>query len=439
MDELQSRALNQIYETEYTARLNEQAVQDRKRFDVAIHDVYHATDTIANLHPVIKYVVETCTLEGNWDDPNAQIPKAVPSTRTQWAPPRSFMREHFVPDNILLLDPLNRVHEVLSPTGSPLPKVFTKPLALLAAKSREQALITNIDGIPYIVATGQINDDDGKHIASLLSLTRMNTRFLRNTQEGYLDPDSVIALVSGDEEYIIASTSNALLPVGDSFALHADQFLITGKEFFDYGSSEVHINFLTLIPRSRFEELLTPVLEVNRQHRTILALLFTTLLIVFLLYLTRRIRNLREAVVYFAQKVYGASPPQDMDKGDELESAQAHFNHLTEEILKSREELEEETRQRIIAVQRHAEFASEVQRLSLMSSVTEALGVGVLEKRDGKFVPRTKTMESYIAKCGGVEQFTSATPGEDLIVTCGCDGDGDCIFSIDIPEASTPI
>ena len=432
MDELQSNALNDIYETEYTARLYEQAAQDRKRFDVAIHAVYHATTTIINLHHVINYVDETCTREGNWNDPKAQIPNAQSQTRTPWMPTRSFLREHFVPDNILLLDPLNRVHEILSPTGTPLPKLFTKPLVLLAAKSQEQALITNIDGVPYIVASGQIKNDGGKHIATLLSLSRIDTRFLRNTQEGYLDPDSVIALVSGAEENIIASTNNSMLPIGDSFPQYADQFLITGKEFFDYGSSEIHISFLTLIPRSRFEELLTPVLEVNRQHRTILAALFTALLIVFLLYLTRRIRNLREAVAYFTQKVYGATPPQDMEKGDELESAQAHFTHLTEEILKSREELEEETRQRIIAVQRHAEFATEVQRLSLMSSVTDALGVGVLEKRDGTFVPRTKTMESFIKQCGGVEQFISATPGQDLVVSCGCKDE--CTFAIDIPE-----
>lgn len=432
LDRLQSDALNTIYEREYAARLHEQAALDRLRFDTAIHSVFHSTATIANLHHVMSRVAAMRDADPTWSDPNVVVPLPEPSARADWLPQRSYLRAHHIPDLILLLDEQNRARAVFSPTRAPLPKKFTKPLVLLVAKSQDQPLITSIDGSPYIVASGHVPDYDGDTAGTLLSLTRMNTRFLRDSQQGFLDPDSIVALVSGEDERVIASSDQNMLPTGQSFKPFAERFLITGKGFFDYGSSEIQTDFLTLIPRSRFAELLGPVLDLERRHRTVMALLFTALLVVFLLYLTRRIHELRTSVAYFTEQVYGSALPEELIVGDELENTKAHFNHLTEEILNNRRALEDETRRRIIEVQRRAESEAEVERLELMSAVTEALGVGVLEKQQDGFVARTTPMKRFIEHCGGVEAFANATPGTDLVHR-----EGECrelIFEITQPE-----
>lgn len=89
-----------------------------------------------------------------------------------------------------------------------------------------------------------------------------------------------------------------------------------------------------------------PVLQQDRQQRTLLAVLLIGLLLLTLTYLMRRIGNLTAKVALFSERLYGSSAQVELNEGDELLNMEMQFNHLTEEILTSRSALEEESRQR---------------------------------------------------------------------------------------------
>jgi len=416
IDKVQSEALSKIYETAFNERLNDQAQRDRMRFNDAVRHQFQTAHLIAGLARTQNTIAALSSSTKNWNDSDANI--VFPRDNTSsWLPDRALMRNQHIPDFLMLLDPQGRVRKLFSPFRTPLPDVYTAPTRLLIEKSLRQTLMTEHKEMPYLVSTATVHDATNMMVGYVMAITKIDSHFLISSQKTFLATDNIVVLAAGTPERVIASSNETLIPLGAPVDKLGEHFIVTGNTFFDYGSSEISTTFLSLIPRSHFQDMMRPVLKQDREQRTWLASILIALLLLTLTYLMRRIGNLTAKVALFSERLYGSSAPVELNKGDELRNMEMQFNHLTEEILTSRTALEDESRQKMEAVRQRAQAESEIERLNVLLNVTDALGVGVLQIQDDTPIAKTMVMKNFLDDCGGADTFVSAPPGTDLIVT----------------------
>jgi len=416
MDTVQTQALTKIYEAAFTDRLNDQAQRDRMRFNDAVRQQFQTAHLIAGLAKTQNTIAALNASSDNWDDPDAKIEFPRGNT-SAWLPDRALMRNQHIPDYLMLLDPQGRARKLFSPFRTPIPDTYTAPTRLLIEKSLRQTLMTEHKESPYLVSTAPVHDATNTMVGYVMAITKIDSHFLTSSQKTFLGTDNIVVLAAGTPERVIASSNESLIPLGVIVTKLSELFMVTGNTFFDYGSSEISTNFLSLIPRSKFQELMQPVLQQDREQRTLLAVLLIGLLLLTLTYLMRRVGHLTANVALFSERLYGSSVPAELYKGDELLNMEMQFDHLTQEILTSRTALEEESRQKIEAMHQRAQAESEVERLNVLLNVTDALGVGVLQIQDETPIAKTAVMKNFLDDCGGPELFVLAKPGNDLIVS----------------------
>ena len=117
--------------------------------------------------------------------------------------------------------------------------------------------MTSIDNTPYIVSAKSFFDSHGKLRATLLLASPIDDEFLTESL-GVSHEEHLVALLSSEKETRILTSSNLeKLPAGTLLDTLKDRYLVTGKEFFDYGASEVQIKFVSFVlpslrPRNQF-------------------------------------------------------------------------------------------------------------------------------------------------------------------------------------------
>ena len=84
---------------------------------------------------------------------------------------------------------------------------------------------------------------------------------------------------------MLASADPDMLAAGSDASRLEDRFLISGQDFFDYGASEIRAGFISLVPKTRMEELVRPLMLQERRQRTLMALTLSLLFIGTLVYL----------------------------------------------------------------------------------------------------------------------------------------------------------
>lgn len=415
LDRIHTQALFDIYETDFTARLNDQAQRDRMRFNEAVRQQFQVSHLIADMARTERTIIRLRAQTPDWYDAKASVPLPLDNS-SAWLPDRALMRNQHTPDYLMLLDPNLHIRKLFSPYHTPLPPGFVKPTRLMVEKSIRQTMMMEEQGTPYLVSAADVRDAQGGLLGYVFAVSRIDSHFLINSQKTFLASDSIVVLATGTPEFVIASSNEDLVPLSTKLDDLSDEFIFTGKAFFDYGSSELRATSISLIPRSRLEEQMRPVLQQGREQRTVLAAVLTLVLMLSLAYLIRRINALTTKVVIFSERLFGSSATTKEHSGDELREMEAQFNHLTEEIILSRAALEAEVQLKLEAVKKRAHAESEIERLNVLMNVTDALGVGVLQVRGQAVAAKTAVMQRFLNECGGPGTFLKAGPGEDLVV-----------------------
>lgn len=415
LDQYHTKALTRIYEEDFTARLHDQAQRDRMRFNDAVRQQFQISHLIADTANMQQTILALITGSEDWNDAGASVVPPKESDAS-WLPDRAILRNTHIPDFLLLLDPQLRVRKRFSPYPRALPDVYLRPSPLLIEKSLHQTLMSEQAGVPYLISTAKVFAPSGILLGYVMAISEINSELLLASQKTFLATDNIVVLAMGKPELVIASSDEGLIHVGTPIAKLSERFIVTGNTFFDYGSSEIQTNFLSLIPRTRFKALMEPVLSQDSQQRALLAALLIGLLVLTLVYLMRRISTLTSKVALFSERLFGRSAPSQVSGGDELRKMEQQFIHLTEEVIASRDALKEQTRLKVEAILQRAQAEADFERLNILMAVTDALGVGVLKIKDRKATAKTAVMQRFLNECGGAETFLQAEPGVDLEV-----------------------
>jgi signal transduction histidine kinase len=331
LDYIQNRRLRAVLYIQQSERLKKEAQEARVHFDKSITAYNSAAKLFISREQFMDYVTKN-----NWPDGSTFTVKSYTETPS-WLPDASILRKYARIHYALLLDGNNRVREVFFGWPEPLPESLLHPDHLLSLLSNGQSFMTDIDGVPYVLTMESVKDRFDKHKATLMFASRLDNDFLISSQES-ASSGNIIALLSAKEATVIASNRTDLLPPGTRLTDVEDRFFITGKSFFDYGASDLSLQFTSFIPKEEYESLFHAILSVGRQQFVLSAAIFILSFILIMLWITRHINYLADDIRTSSRKILGAHP-EDLRKGDELFLLKERFNHFAEEIVLAREAL----------------------------------------------------------------------------------------------------
>ena len=416
LDLFQSARLRTIYEGEFRNRLTEQAQRDRLRFDTAVRNHFNLLRLIAAQATTRDHLVVEHREEFSSPPPAIETVEIRPH-QPAWMPPRSVTRSFPIADFTLIFDGSWNLREIYGDEQMKVPDGLARLSQRILRAAERESVLVRIGDKPFIVSAAAISDENGQTIGYIAGISGIGSRFLLSAQGVYGGGESIVALFTGNPPAALATSDPERLPVGTALKTAEERFMIAGKAFFDYDSSEIHLTFATLLAREKLEEFLQPVLDLDRRQRTFLAASLIVLFLGLILGISIRIRRLSRRVDEFAASVFGTSLDTGT-RGDELTRLDTRFARLTEEVHSSRDALHREARERLQLAARQMETQLENERLHLLQAVTDALGVGVLKVSGTGKMSLTPQMDRFVEECGSIDHFLHPDPdGVDISVT----------------------
>ncbi|MBF0620549.1 MAG: PAS domain S-box protein [Magnetococcales bacterium] len=351
LDPIHSSSINALFNNLLMNDLRRGASHDRIQLDHMLSRFHGTAELIITNHNFSKHLPE---IIASWTEEQTQPNKLTAKPR--WMPSNTILRHFTIPRYIALYDTTFKLREyVLEQSTDQLPDFLFDPNPILIFQSREQTFMTSQNESPYLITTEQLLIN-GRAVGYLMLVTPMDNSFLTGLQAQRFSSDSVLVLFDGQEDPEVRISSNpSVIANGAHLSVLSERFLVTGREMFDYGASDLELTFASLISKQRMVDHTRTALKKEQKIRFISA--FSLLISFFLtvLWLTRRIRRLTIRVARFTNKNLGTTTKISRF-GDQLHVLNDQFDHLTERAVTVHEELrrsanelsEKETRLRAI-------------------------------------------------------------------------------------------
>ena len=328
LDYVQSRQLKAIFDAQLTEQLNIRAQEARIRFDNYV-EAHHAAVRLAVSQKRFSDYLTEKDIKAS-----AKI-KYYRDFVPPWMPDTSAMRSLVRISYALLMDGKGNVREVYQSLPKPPPLSLLHPDNLLRQLSFNQSLMTNVDGVPFVITAQPVFSRQKEMIAILMIASPLDDDFLIASQ-GLSNERITVALVSGGEPVILASNRPDDLPVGTSLGKIRGRYRITGKSFFDTGSSDLLVEFISLISNDEYDKISRSILFAGREQRAITVFILISVFASIMLWITRRIGHLTWHIADFSERVLHEKV-EGSSRGDELNILDEKFHRLTEEVVSSQE------------------------------------------------------------------------------------------------------
>ncbi len=336
LDYFQTVEIKKIFQGKLSETLSKEAIENRKHFNNHLESHYNASKIIVSMNSFTTHVDKL--LKKEWSS-NLKSPDSINyyTELPPWLPKSSVLRSLASFRYALLLDSSGTTREVYQTHHKGLQASLLQPTELLLLLSHQRNFMTTIDDIPHLISSQSLQDSQGRPLATLMIASPLDSEFL-NLSQGNINSNNLVALVRGDTPRIFASNMPALLQPGTTIESLQDRYLITGKSFFDYGSSDLQMEFHSFISVKEFELLSKSLLSKERWNRLITALIFICSFSLIMVWITKRVQGLTGRVMEFSKKTLHIQQ-QDKLTGDVLQDLEEQFTDLTREIETSNESL----------------------------------------------------------------------------------------------------
>jgi diguanylate cyclase (GGDEF)-like protein/PAS domain S-box-containing protein len=323
----------------------------------------------------------------------------------RWLPPPSVLRSFFSADHAILLDASGSAREVYHHrdiNNETLPPTLLQPDQLLRKLTHNQSYMTMIDGTPHILSAAHYRGPDESTKAILLLVARIDQTFLKSAIGG--GRESIIGLLDREGNRVISSSHPDIGP-GTEISSISQELLILGKSFFDYGASDLDLQFVSMLPTRRIDILTSRILEISSQQRLLLTLSLIGVMISITLWITHRIGRLHRQMRSFSQSFYGKSG-DGIHGMDEIDTLSFQFSELSHNAMVARDWLTREADERLKLELEALAAQHQREESQSLKEITESLEVGlVLDKEHGYPRPFNPLMERFIDECRWLEPF----------------------------------
>jgi signal transduction histidine kinase/CheY-like chemotaxis protein len=391
-DYFEVKTAKKIFYHHLNQMLNQQSQEERLQFDRYLQSYLQVVKLTVLQKNYIDY------LDGqNWFK-NESNKVAIHSERPPFFLSKSILRNLAAPRFAMLLDNRGHVREVYKSPAEILPRQFYEPSHLLIEKSRGQNFIMMVDRLPYLITSQSVSGPDDAQV-TLSLISPIDEEMLVATQKDF--PNRLVGLVHGENDVILASSNNKLVSPGSRLSDLQDDYLINSQEFHDYGGSEISIKFMSFVSTRSIDDLVLAFVAKERQQHAVAALIFIVSFMLIMFWITRRVRLLTQKVESFSQEVLG-SHGDLITQGDKLNILEDRFEKFTEEVIDSQKAIQQEAAEGAI---RQLELERKERHLSLLESVTDAMGVGVIINEGGEARPANTLMINFEKMFGDLSVF----------------------------------
>jgi diguanylate cyclase (GGDEF)-like protein len=398
-DVMQARILKNIFQSQLNERLKKQALNDRLSFDRYVKAHIHSVRLFITQRNFSEYIEKQ-----NWSSED-KIEIRIYRRSPEWFPKSSVLRTFAQPRFALLLDERGKLREVYQGLHrEELPLSLLQPSQELLLKSYKQNFMTNFEGKPYLVASERYLDSMGNERAILMLASPIDDVFLAATIGSSISGHIVALLTAEEKPRILVSSNLDEMSVGMPLNTLQEHYLVTGKEFFDYGASEQVIKFVSFISLDEVRGLVKSIISSERQLRIIGIPVVIGSFALLMFWVTQRIQFLTQRISDFSHRTLGVRP-KDLRKGDQLFRLEERFQHLTEEVLEARDVIKRDAEERLLLEKKNIEMRQKEKQLGLLQSVTQAVGVGVIKKSSKELEAVNQQMEQFAEMCGGLFNF----------------------------------
>ncbi|MBF0270822.1 MAG: PAS domain S-box protein [Magnetococcales bacterium] len=340
LDVIQTDHLRAIFQSRLSAVLGEKASANRILFDNHIRAYHQSVRLLAAQKNFLDYIAE-------WSTGDESVPRLLHHDRPpSWLPRASVLRGFTPLPILLLLDQNGTVREIYQGQTAPPPAALLEPTPLLMELSHNQTFLTAIADAPYLITSETILDKQGDPKATLMLAAPLNDEFLSRFQGPVGRYTGLVALLEGENQTIIASNQPDVLPSGVPLAKTSERFLVSGHSFFDYGSSDLLLQLVTLESTETLESLLRSILSTERRQRFITAAALIISCLLIMLWITRNIEQITRDIVDFSRNVLDSKTRDTHPHQDELQTLRTRFVQFTEEIISTRDTLKTELEER---------------------------------------------------------------------------------------------
>ncbi len=327
--QLRQAVMRQLHE-----ELSLHAEHDRQRFDEAVQ----------GLRQVARLLAERPALAEQLSRPEQLVNFASrpPNHRPSWLPGASTLRAFFNARYALLLNADGLVldlYQHIPGDEQGLPQELRAPAEQLRMLSHNQAYMTLLNNTPYVLAAESIVAN-GREYGTLMVASPLDSEFLI-AASALRNGITTTALIDPKSGRIIASGDPLTIPPGTRLDTLQGRFLMLGKSFFDYGSSNLELQFASFIAINRAERITSELLGLNAHQRDLLMLSLIGAFTLLILWYGRRLYRLRRQVLAFGDRL-ALGLDENHRSGDEIHALERQFEQLTKAVQASQQRLREE-------------------------------------------------------------------------------------------------
>ena len=339
LDYYQGQNLNKIFEQQLNSVLQHQAREARSLFDKYIRSFHSTNKIIISQQNLSGYLHK---MKNQWSN-NEPITIKTYRHPAPWLPKTSVMRTLARAEYYLIYDRFGKLREVYTYSAA-LPAELLNSAALFRQLSHNQALMTEISGVPFIIASSNYYEDDKNALGSLTIAAPLDNAFLTAAIEDLL-PNKIVALIDNQTQTVIASNRPDLIQAGSSQDEIKKKFLLTGKSFFDYGASNLQAHFISLIAKNEYDTLSEQIHAIGRRQRAIISLVMALPLLAALFWIAHRLTRLASLMTDFSES-HLSGKQNITPTRDQLLVLEERFVRLTDEIILTN--IESENKYRIL-------------------------------------------------------------------------------------------
>ena len=255
-----------------------------------------------------------------------------------WLAPVSLWR-HILPSQFLLISTAGQLREFYSVRrGGQVPDWMLHELPLLVKKSHGQVLATSADSRLFFITTVTAGHEAGEQPKALLMLVREVDDLLMRTIYPMTGADDIAVTIIADNPSRVFADNMPHTVEENRLATLLQDYVIVGKDYEDYGSSEVTLNLAVMVEKKRVQQFSDQLLAEERVMRGVMAAILVTVLLGLALMVVFRVRKLTAGVNRSARTQLGIAL-QTHKHGDEitvLDDAMAVLQRRNARALRSR-------------------------------------------------------------------------------------------------------
>ena len=335
LDQVQSRAVEHIFNKELQARLDLRSRESLLRFDQYMTNYAATARLLANHRRLAQYLEPLF-----WFPEETIEPVVYAGFRPFWLPDFFGRNALLAPSHVLLVDSRGRVREIYQAGDLKLPdEMLVDTQQWIGEDDDVRTVVARIGDQPYLVVSDRVEDAGGYNMGHLVVVVPIDAAFLNASEGAVSADDSAVALVDADEQRILASNEPEMLLPGTQLDQWSADYVITSQSLPEYEGSNWNMLFATFIPHSSVAKMSERVVDFERNQRLIAALVFISVFTLVMYLVSARLNRVLKRMSRFSERALNIEHPGFKRGGNQLLMLEDWIQHFTHLVLKAREEM----------------------------------------------------------------------------------------------------